>query len=210
MTHNNFFNVYKYVLSGCLGQKDFEYFISDLSENDKSIFHTFNYQFVQSESYINFINLLEQIKQIKYKEDILIKLKDYSITNLIQFNVINRILKDKQFKINNINLFENNVLDKIIIKNCPHCNMSNPSNENNTYIICGYYSNRGFDDNGCGKDWCFSCGKKLCKNWTIHDLFLISNRFHNKQCCQNYAASLNLNYESDFCMCNNSYVNRIE
>jgi len=48
----------------------------------------------------------------------------------------------------------------------------------------------------------FQCNKKLCKNWNIHSLFNIKNRYHNKKCCKFYSYISNDNYPDDFCFCN--------
>ena len=40
------------------------------------------------------------------------------------------------------------------------------------YVICGYInSNKGYDWNGCGKDWCAKCNKMLCKSWDLNQLW---------------------------------------
>ena len=49
---------------------------------------------------------------------------------------------------------------------CPHCMHVNIINERTTYSICGYNDIMiGYDWEGCGRDWCVTCGKKLCKKW---------------------------------------------
>ena len=76
------------------------------------------------------------------------------------------------------------------------------------YIICGYSSNRGFDWKGCGNDWCFLCGKKLCKSWNVDRLYSKINRFHDDRCCKIHSLKTNSNYLTDYCQCNNFYVSR--
>jgi hypothetical protein len=96
---------------------------------------------------------------------------------------------------------------KKIYRCCPHCNKKNYTMNNTIYVICGY-SNKGFDWIGCQKDWCFSCGKKLCKCWDIDELFNICNRFHDGKCCKKYAHDANYDYKKEYCQCCNMYVNR--
>lgn len=106
------------------------------------------------------------------------------------------------------NLMECTNNGKKIIKNCPHCNNSGVYDENKDYVICGY-DEKGFDWQGCGCDWCFECGKRLCKNWDTHQLFNVYNRFHNGKCCKNHAFQKGLNYLEEYCFCNkNKFVKR--
>jgi hypothetical protein len=54
------------------------------------------------------------------------------------------------------------------------------------------------------------CGKMLCKNWFNHELFVEMNRFHDTECCKNHAKENNKIYPDDYCMCQNTHVNRIK
>jgi hypothetical protein len=96
-----------------------------------------------------------------------------------------------------------------INKKCPHCSHIISMPDNTDYVICGYHdTNKGYDWHGCGRDWCFYCGKILCKKWEINELHLPSNRQHDDECCLNYAKENNYKYPVDFCNCNNTYVCR--
>ena len=161
--------------------------------------------------------LLETLDKIQYKEDAeeLINFKYKDITDYIQLQTIKRMIQNKLSKTNSYNipnkymyneqsfsdsLFERN--NYKITKNCPHCN--HPCNEsiNMKYVICGYTdTQKGYDLVGCGKDWCFKCGKMLCKSWNTNQLFILDNRTHNKECCKKHANELNIDYEYNFCMC---------
>jgi|AntRauTorckE6833_2_1112554.scaffolds.fasta_scaffold29992_2 hypothetical protein len=138
-----------------------------------------------------------------------------------QINTINRIIKYKKninYKMNTIdqllkdeselddNLFIYNDLKKIY-KSCPHCNKLFIGNKKTNYLICGF-TYKGFDWKGCGKDWCFNCGKKLCKSWNINQLFNTNNRYHNDKCCKSHAHKLTENYTENYCHCKELYVNR--
>ena len=81
-----------------------------------------------------------------------------------------------------------------LIKKCPHCNKTTKLPENTTYVICGYNDKKMDNNNKCGKDWCFKCGKRLCKSLFIDDLFEPKNRFHTNNCCYNYAQFNDLDY----------------
>lgn len=133
-----------------------------------------------------------------------------------QLNTLNRIKKHK-FYFLTVPLFDKNQDTStqyssnvsLISKNCPHCEKKIYDYDNKHYIICGY-TEKGYDWIGCGKDWCFKCGKKLCKSWDKNSLFDTINRFHNGKCCKVYAQRHNSNYYNDFCQCLNKYVNRID
>lgn len=91
---------------------------------------------------------------------------------------------------------------RYINKKCPHCSRNINMPENTQYIICGYQNSTiGYDFIGCGKDWCFSCGKKLCKSWDVDMLHLEINQEHDQNCCKNHAKNHNLFYDN-YCQCN--------
>ena len=74
--------------------------------------------------------------------------------------------------------------------------------DNTAYVICGYPdANRGYDWKGCCSDWCFSCGKMLCKTWDRDDLNVESNRFHDDECCKIHAKKNGHSYPKDYCNC---------
>lgn len=96
-----------------------------------------------------------------------------------------------------------------ITKPCPHCHYNVMADPNTTYVVCGYSNELlGYDWNGCGRDWCFRCGKILCKKWNDNELFLDTNRFHDGECCKKHAKSNNMQYPDDYCQCTNKYVDR--
>jgi hypothetical protein len=92
-----------------------------------------------------------------------------------------------------------------IAKKCPHCSYILMLPDTVDYVICGYHSNRGYDWAGCGRDWCFQCGKKLCKNWETDELNLTHNRFHDDICCQKHAKDNNAKYPDEYCHCTNMH-----
>jgi hypothetical protein len=149
--------------------------------------------------------------------------------NNAQLKTLTRILNNKKKesekktilgdKINPIHEFltppffnKNNYIKKTkqneYIKYCPHCSDKYIGSESTTHVICGYNdSHTGYNWTGCQKDWCFTCGKKLCKSWNENKLYLEPNRIHNSECCKQYAANKCEPY-NNYCQCNNKYVNR--
>lgn len=102
-----------------------------------------------------------------------------------------------------------NNINKNINKKCPHCNFGVTMPENTYYIICGYHNTiTGFNWDGCGRDWCFHCGKMLCKHWITNSLNIYMNRTHDNICCSNHAVENGYNYPEDYCQCNNMNVHR--
>jgi len=154
------------------------------------------------DKFIIYLNILDFIYYYddaqKILEDILQQIK-----NTAQVNTLKRIIKNKPIK------QSNNDLTILLNKQCPHCDQKTYGNATCYYLICGY-NIRGFDWKGCGRDWCFICGKKLCKSWNINSLFNQINRYHNGKCCKKYATTNGFKYPDDFCMCqSNEFVDRL-
>jgi hypothetical protein len=148
-----------------------------------------------------FIIYLGAIDIIYYRENAQAILNDIeiNINDIAQLNTLKRIIKNKPFKQDNSAISEN--------KSCPHCDKKTTMPHNNNYVICGY-TQKGFDWKGCGKDWCFSCEKKLCKSWHGNVLYNKLNRYHNSKCCKSFASHSNDDYLTNYCMCTNENVNR--
>lgn len=146
-----------------------------------------------------FIVYLDIIETVHYRNDADVIFNDIlnSISDIAQINTLKRIIEKKPYRQFNIQK----------IRNCPHCNKKNIYDGMNTYVICGYTS-KGYDWKGCGKDWCFQCGKKLCKSWNNDMLFNKFNRTHNSKCCKHYALKLNDIYPDNYCMCKTEYTIR--
>lgn len=134
----------------------------------------------------------------------------YKFTDVAQLNTLQRIILKKPMRRNDY-ICQEYINQDLLIKNCPHCQKEMYSNLNNKYVICGYSSStKGFDWKGCGKDWCFECGKKLCKKWEVNMLFNRLNRYHDSRCCKYFALKTSDNYLENFCMCRNENVDRIK
>lgn len=154
--------------------------------------------------YDKFIIYLNIIETIYYYNDAITIIEDIAsqTEDTVQMNTLRKLVARKPYR---QNVFINNNQNK----NCPHCNKKNTGNITTNYIICGY-GNKGFDWKGCGKDWCFFCGKKLCKMWNTDMLFNLLNRHHDSKCCKNYALKINDSYPENYCQCTNSNVNRLK
>ncbi len=188
----------------------------NLTNEEKTIlFNYFNtLNLPKSIPYDEFINLINELLKLKYREDVLEYLYkiSYKTTDKIQINTIIKIANSKESKPNYLSLNDIKLKNKnkILKKKCPHCSHENIINEYDDYIICGYNNlHDGYDWEGCGKDWCFKCGKKLCKKWNEDDLFIEKNRFHNNECCLIHSKKNELNYYNDYCHCIEYYVNRL-
>lgn len=130
--------------------------------------------------------------------------------DVAQINTLNRVMKNKKIDTNDLRVDQEGTdanCPAKIYKPCPHCDRILMGDDKTKYIICGY-SKKGFDWKGCGRDWCFQCGKKLCKCWNIDFLFDTNNRYHNNKCCKYFAHKIGDTYEKDYCQCKEFYVKR--
>jgi hypothetical protein len=120
------------------------------------------------------------------------------------------IAKNKQMRPVNKPKVDPPVEKKICVtKNCPHCSRECKNDINVEYTICGYNDPHvGYDLQGCTKDWCFKCGKMLCKSWGSDELFLPMNRYHNSECCKIHAKENSKQYLEEYCQCVNDNVLR--
>lgn len=147
------------------------------------------------------------IECITYQEDANKFLIDiYDKTNdPAQLNTFRRMIKKKDMRKNH-DSFKSRKLE-IISKKCPHCKKIFISDNNEDYVVCGYTA-KGHDWKGCGRDWCFTCGKKLCKCWEVDLLFDEINRNHDGKCCKIYAQKNGELYPVEYCQCTTKYVDR--
>lgn len=139
---------------------------------------------------------LNIIDNLYYFNDSKLIINDLISLNIdsVQVATLNRLIKNKPMK-------DNIVYNKTNTKQCPHCGHDNQCSSGN-YVICGYTVS-GYDWLGCGRDWCFVCGKKLCKKWLDNMLHNKTNRVHDNKCCKHYAYHNNMSYIESFCQCNN-------
>ena len=214
-----FYN-YKYILSAMNNKEDCEYFINNLNMPlllkrillnyyVTSLVDTKNSDvFTPKESQanmsmLNMMYLLKPLNNIMYKDDIKVCIDDMlqKTEDPIQQKTLQRFINSKPNKPIKLVTYDN-IQEKYVTKNCPHCGHFYKTNEKNKiYAICGYSTNLGYDWTGCQKDWCFQCGKKLCKSWDTHDLNIIENRSHDDKCCKKDAKINKKDYKLEYCQC---------
>jgi hypothetical protein len=212
---------FAHILSGCRTITD-AYFFAEIYIKGNPEMNTLIYSMINGKRYEQVLDLktikstLDVTNEHKYKDDAY----EYGENQIqktndtVQKKTFSRIIKDKPvkpqelIKQKTIELsYENTV--STINKNCPHCAYACNAPIDTKYIICGYAnSHTGYDWKGCGKDWCFECGKMLCKSWDANQLFLESNRIHNMDCCNHHSTTMSYNYIQQYCQCLNKNVNR--
>jgi hypothetical protein len=217
------YNKYKYLFMGIHTCDDLVLFTnkivkySPISEekNIRFLINSLSINKYNSESlgYTELITSLKDINKIEYKEDALEYYDKISkrIKNNIQLTTLMRIVKSKQLRPTFISLKEVKTKEQteFICKKCPHCGHELLASRDTEYVVCGYgYTKIGYDWDGCKKDWCFQCNKKLCKTWNINELFFPLNRHHDGKCCKKHARMNGVIYIDTYCQCTNSFVNR--
>jgi len=205
------FNIYKSIFGGNMNDIKKLIDMMKLEKDEENIIINYNITLNASESlsYDNFITLINNIKKLQYKEDVyehMYKLS-YTIKDRTQLNTIMRIANMKEsIPYHKLADIKNKNKLSLYRAKCPHCMHINIINERTTYSICGYNDIMvGYDWEGCGRDWCVTCGKKLCKKWSEHNLFLEENRYHDGDCCMLYSKKTNTSYYLEYCMC---FVNK--
>lgn len=147
-------------------------------------------------------NLIEKIVKMKYRNEIEKYLLDLNVTHDIVFDSIQQSIFDKIKTRKNYDVSYVHTL--LIEKPCPHCGLIKKAPFGTSYVVCGVDS-RGIIsidfDNGCLNDWCFECGKKLCKNWCKDALHNQINRVHSIECCSAHAIENGGTYPDDYCIC---------
>lgn len=146
-------------------------------------------------------NIIEMTSKIKYKNDvekyIASQINSYNKIEPYQQAVFEKIKSRKPYNVTYLNTIQ-------LEKQCPHCGLSNKANLSTEYVICGVDMNgiTAMDfENGCLNDWCFMCGKKLCKNWCKDNLHDPINRRHDGDCCKRHAMKTGRKYPDDYCVC---------
>lgn len=163
-------------------------------------------------------NLIEKIIKMKYRNEIEKYLLELNVTRQTTYSMlgtpdicathdvlldpIQQVIFDKIKTRKNYDISYVNAL--LIEKPCPHCGLMKKAPFGTSYVICGVDS-RGITaidfDNGCLNDWCFECGKKLCKNWCKDALHNPINREHTSECCSTHAIKNGFTYPDDYCVC---------
>ncbi|ARF09199.1 hypothetical protein Catovirus_2_148 [Catovirus CTV1] len=212
--YNTFFNKYKHVLSGLRTVEDCFLIL------EKSSFPTEQRKLLlglihgkKSEKSIDYVLMSEIINDLnsyKYREEVYAHLPQFmtKTNNLAQIKTFTRIANSKPLKPVCVSVKEiKNAPIPNVLKPCPHCGHMCSAPKFSEYIICGF-GDHSYDWEGCGKDWCFKCGKVLCKSWNNDMLFIEENRFHDMECCKRHSISSKKLYPEEYCQCNNNFVKR--
>jgi len=196
---NEGYNDFKNILVGCITLLDAfkftDYYIKkypEMKELIKSKIEGKKYSAVLNIE--TMLNIMTNINNVQFKEQGLkiMETENYQL-NEIQRATIMRIIAMKPNKLS---------CHKLITKNCPHCGRKTVRYSNTTYVVCGYDNSKdGYNGIGCMNDWCFRCGKKLCKSWSTNKLYVSSNRYHNNECCYHHAKLHGNIYPDDYCQC---------
>lgn len=211
------------ILSGCrtiLDAKWFEQlYIKDNPEMEKIVISMVNGK--RYENILDFAtikNTLIEINECRYKHEArniienITENEEYVSYDNLQLRALSRLANSKPYKPVNSTVTNFKEIEVSLVKNytivkqsCPHCGLLNSAcvedNMSIDYAICGYTSGDGFDWKGCGRDFCFRCGKMFCKSWMDDKLFVFKNRHHDNQCCRNHAKVNNKSYPDDYCQC---------
>lgn len=215
---NKIYNELRVILSGCKHISDATeiaiMYKSRYPEYEKLITGLINGKVYENTMSIkNIHSVLIDISLQTYKEDVL-----DLIDNICDGRIISEPQKRSFLRLSKLKILK--PISKVIDiakktkveyekKECPHCGHICVAPKGTEYIICGYTDpHKGYDMKGCGRDWCFSCGKILCKTWDKNTLFLESNRYHDGDCCMDHAKKHGKMYNKDYCHCINTNVNR--
>lgn len=195
---------YKHIFS-CLETKDdVDILRSKCPIDDYSIIDSIisSITFKQQPGFSTTNNLIEKTIKMKYRNEIEKYLLDLHATHDMILNPIQQSIFDKIKTRKNYDVSYTHAL--LIEKPCPHCGLIKKAPFGTSYVVCGVDS-RGIIsidfDNGCLNDWCFECGKKLCKNWCKDSLHNQTNRVHSIECCSAHAAENGFTYPDDYCIC---------
>lgn len=195
---------YKHIFSGAQTIEDIQYLREKCPKEDYPLIDSLirTIKIKHKLSFIKMNEILLELKKLKYLEECQKYLENFPEykEDKLQNSVITKILTSKKSNITYIDL-------PMLDKNCPHCGTINSAPLGTTYIVCGVDS-RGITSinnlngvNYCFGDWCFECGKKLCKSWYENELYNSANRKHDSTCCQLHAIKNGFKYPQDYCNC---------
>lgn len=162
------------------------------------------YKSIDIPEFFKYLNILQTIKN-REDAELLVRNMEKLTDDDAQLDCLSRILRRMSYSKEYLNTEDNNNNNNNTdIGECPHCGKTWAINKNTQYTICGL-TNTGFSWSGCGRDWCFKCGKKLCKIWNTHQLFNTLNRHHDIHCCKRAAQRHNQDYNKEYCRCDKVY-----
>jgi hypothetical protein len=215
------YNRFKHILSGCRTILDAFFFADkfikkhpDMNELVNSMIQGKQYDTVMDFRTVK--NTLIDLDTYMYREDIdeCIDKITRNGADTIQTKALLRLSKMKPMrplKIETTKFYElKKDTTNLRTNECPHCKKKCTIASDTNYIICGYSdTHTGYDWEGCGKDWCFTCGKMLCKTWDQNQLFIDINRIHDSVCCLEHSKKTGHSYPTEYCCCINNHVQRL-
>lgn len=212
---HNQYNKLKYNVLGSKTKEDAYFILEKLKLESKS--YNLMVSLINSRKFEHALDnetmkkYIRELVVCKYKEDSyeLISNMLPQTSDVAQAKTFTRIADAKPNRPQFISLSELRQRNKenIITKKCPHCGYKCSSSKSTVYMVCGY-GESGYDWEGCGKDWCFKCGKMLCRSWEQDQLYLPTNRFHDSKCCMKHAIAGGYKYPENYCRCSNIFVSR--
>lgn len=211
---NKTYDKLKNIFNGALTKKDCftilnNLNIKDIIEQRIAINIINSKKFGNHIDYVTFNKYLTELNNCSYREEATLKLNNMikETSDLSQIKTLTRVCNMKPIR--PIEMLKNNISTKedLVVNFCPHCSKDYKLPRVTNYIICGHEGNQ-FDWSGCGRDWCFSCGKMLCKTWEEDLLYHYDNQIHDSKCCKIHAEQNNHSYPDDYCQCINKNVKR--
>ena len=205
------------LLLGTKNREDSYFVLNQVCTRDSKLYKVMesviaSRKYDQSLDYDTMRRYINDLSRFMYREDAyeLISYVLSRTSDVAQIRTLTRLADMKPHKPEIISLRQLRYRNKenIATKSCPHCGFKCTLSKDTDYVICGYTDPTGYDWQGCGRDWCFKCGKMLCKSWTKDELFLVTNRYHDSKCCKKHAGACDTNYPQDYCYCCTSYVCR--
>lgn len=203
------YDMYKKIFSGARNVDDINFLRELCPEQDKKIIDIvispITHQkigYVQMSKIIDSLNKIEYIEECEqyikniYKSNITRENKNTKSILTLNSDVISNIISSKKHDDRYIEIFTED-------KKCPHCGEINTAPIGTSYIVCGVdtFGKIPICDKKCMNDWCFLCGKKLCKNWYNDNLYVYKNRSHNDICCRIHARDNGFKYPDEYCQC---------
>lgn len=211
---------FSHVLSGCRTILDSYHFAEKYSKNNPET-KSLVFSMINGKRYEQILDLktmrvlVEMLDNVKYKDeaDEIIKRYSEKTNDTTQLKTLARITRSKILRpigeIKQPIQINTEIVPELVSKICPHCDEDCIAPIDAEYTICGYTNSKtGYNLVGCGKDWCFKCGKILCKKWDTHQLFLGTNKYHDGECCKKHAKDNNKLYPEEYCQCSNINVQR--
>jgi hypothetical protein len=207
--------IYKKVFFRDMADDDINFIIDKCNKDDEDIIKNI----VKTNKYVTEKNMkikvgyssmkkiMEEIDKQKYRKisyEYLDDLKKICYFDDVQLSVLDKMIELKKINEQYINIDYDAPIES---KKCPHCGTINTAPIGTTYIVCGVdmQGKKSINElnliETCRNDWCFVCGKKLCKNWYNDELYIKKNRIHNDKCCEKHAEQHGFKYPDDYCQC---------